>query len=72
MRIKYLIPVLPVLMMLAMDMLTGKPGLTSDLMDDIRPNILFIMSDDHGYQAIGSYGSVINQTPFAHQAGQAY
>ena len=28
-----------------------------------RPNILFIMSDDHGKQAIGSYGSVINKTP---------
>jgi arylsulfatase A-like enzyme len=28
-----------------------------------RPNILFIMSDDHGKQAIGSYGSAINQTP---------
>ena len=28
-----------------------------------RPNILFIMSDDHGYQAISSYGSKINQTP---------
>ena len=24
---------------------------------DRRPNILFIMSDDHGKQAIGSYGS---------------
>ncbi|MCA9176396.1 MAG: sulfatase-like hydrolase/transferase [Planctomycetales bacterium] len=28
-----------------------------------RPNILFIMSDDHGYQAIGAYGSRVNQTP---------
>jgi arylsulfatase A-like enzyme len=28
-----------------------------------RPNILFIMSDDHGRQAMGSYGSVINETP---------
>src|SRR4051812_27029050 len=27
-----------------------------------RPNILFIMSDDHGYQAISSYGSRINRT----------
>jgi arylsulfatase A-like enzyme len=63
MRIKYLIPVLPVLMMLAMDMLAGKPGLISGLKDASRPNIIFIMSDDHGYQAIGSYGSVINQTP---------
>lgn len=28
-----------------------------------RPNILFIMSDDHAYQAISAYGSRINQTP---------
>jgi arylsulfatase A-like enzyme len=27
------------------------------------PNILFIMSDDHGSQAISCYGSRINQTP---------
>jgi arylsulfatase A-like enzyme len=30
---------------------------------DARPNILFIMSDDHGYQAIGAYGSRVNKTP---------
>ncbi len=28
-----------------------------------RPNILFIMSDDHGYQALSCYGSNRNQTP---------
>jgi arylsulfatase A-like enzyme len=28
-----------------------------------RPNILFIMSDDHAAHAIGSYGSRINSTP---------
>jgi arylsulfatase A-like enzyme len=28
-----------------------------------RPNILFIMSDDHAYQAMGCYGSKINATP---------
>jgi arylsulfatase A-like enzyme/lysophospholipase L1-like esterase len=28
-----------------------------------RPNILFIFSDDHAVQAIGAYGSKINQTP---------
>ncbi|MEM9586056.1 MAG: sulfatase-like hydrolase/transferase [Planctomycetota bacterium] len=28
-----------------------------------RPNILFIFSDDHATQAIGAYGSTINQTP---------
>jgi arylsulfatase A-like enzyme len=28
-----------------------------------RPNILFVFADDHAYQAIGAYGSVINETP---------
>lgn len=28
-----------------------------------RPNILFIMSDDHAYQAISAYGSNRNKTP---------
>src|ERR1035437_5407471 len=28
-----------------------------------RPNILFIMSDDHAAQAISAYGSRVNQTP---------
>jgi arylsulfatase A-like enzyme len=28
-----------------------------------RPNILFIFSDDHAYQAISAYGSQINNTP---------
>jgi arylsulfatase A-like enzyme len=28
-----------------------------------RPNIIFIMSDDHAYQAISAYGYGINQTP---------
>ncbi len=30
---------------------------------DERPNILFIMSDDHAYQALSCYGSYRNQTP---------
>ena len=30
---------------------------------DERPNILFIMSDDHAYQAISSYGYNLNNTP---------
>jgi arylsulfatase A-like enzyme len=34
-----------------------------DLAESARPNILFIMSDDHGAQAIGAYGSVLNETP---------
>lgn len=28
-----------------------------------RPNIIFIFSDDHGAQAIGAYGSKVNETP---------
>ncbi len=28
-----------------------------------RPNIIFIMSDDHAYQAISAYGYGLNQTP---------
>ncbi len=28
-----------------------------------KPNILFILSDDHACQAIGAYGSIVNQTP---------
>lgn len=30
---------------------------------DSRPNIIFIMSDDHGYQAISAYGGSLNHTP---------
>src|SRR5436309_3007836 len=28
-----------------------------------RPNIIYIMSDDHGYQAISAYGFGLNHTP---------
>ena len=28
-----------------------------------RPNIIFIMTDDHAAHAIGAYGSRVNQTP---------
>jgi arylsulfatase A-like enzyme len=34
------------------------PAATAD-----RPNIIFIMSDDHAAHAIGAYGSRVNQTP---------
>ena len=30
---------------------------------DGRPNIIFIMSDDHAAHAIGAYGSKVNKTP---------
>ncbi len=31
--------------------------------DNQRPNIIYIMSDDHGYQAISAYGYGLNKTP---------
>ncbi|MEN2282097.1 sulfatase [Algoriphagus sp. SE2] len=31
--------------------------------DETPPNILFIMSDDHAYQAISAYGTGLNETP---------
>ncbi len=36
-----------------------------------RPNILFIMTDDHAAHAVGAYGSVINQTPHLDRLGAA-
>ncbi len=39
-------------------LLTALPSLAAE-----RPNILFIMTDDHAAHAIGAYGSRINQTP---------
>ncbi len=35
----------------------------TEIVSPPRPNIVFIMSDDHAFQAIGAYGSVINKTP---------
>src|SRR6056297_2997473 len=32
-------------------------------MSDQRPNIIYIMSDDHASHAISHYGSMINETP---------
>lgn len=43
---------------LALAALVVVPALDAD-----RPNILFIMSDDHAAHAIGAYGSRVNQTP---------
>lgn len=37
--------------------------LNSPVVAGERPNVLFIFSDDHAPQAIGAYGSKINQTP---------
>lgn len=32
-------------------------------MNSRRPNIVMILTDDHGSQSISAYGSVINSTP---------
>jgi arylsulfatase A-like enzyme len=37
---------------------------------ETRPNILYIMSDDHAAHAIGAYGSKINQTPNIDRIGK--
>lgn len=34
-----------------------------------RPNILFIMTDDHSAQAISAYGSRVNKTPYLDRLG---
>ena len=38
-----------------------RPNETGD--DETPPNIIFIMSDDHAYQAISAYGYGLNKTP---------
>lgn len=32
-------------------------------MENSRPKIMFIMSDDHAYQAISAYGHGLNEPP---------
>jgi len=39
------------------------PSLLPSQTQSKRPNILFIMTDDHAFQALSCYGSRINQTP---------
>ena len=34
------------------------------------PNIVFIMSDDHAYQAISAYGQGLNNTPHIDRIAQ--
>jgi arylsulfatase A-like enzyme len=38
-------------------------GLSSVMYSQQRPNIVFILSDDHAYQAISAYGYGLNHTP---------
>ena len=49
---------LGVLLALLAAVVVGPTPTTAD-----RPNIIFIMSDDHAAHAIGAYGSRVNQTP---------
>jgi arylsulfatase A-like enzyme len=39
------------------------PAASTGEMPAARPNIVFVFTDDHAAQAIGAYGSVINETP---------
>jgi arylsulfatase A-like enzyme len=38
-------------------------GFSSKMYSQQRPNIVFILSDDHAYQAISAYGHGLNHTP---------
>lgn len=42
---------------------TGMIGCSPKMEEAQRPNILFIMSDDHAYQAISAYSNELMQTP---------
>ena len=46
--------------LLALSLIQVIPGFAKETK---RPNILYIMSDDHGYQAISAYGYGLNKTP---------
>ncbi len=39
------------------------PACSNQAPKQVRPNIIFIMSDDHAYQAISAYGYGMNETP---------
>jgi len=39
------------------------PSCQNPVPKQVHPNILFIMSDDHAYQAISAYGHGLNKTP---------
>jgi len=39
------------------------PACTKQAPKQTRPNIIYIMSDDHAYQAISAYGHGLNKTP---------
>jgi arylsulfatase A-like enzyme len=39
------------------------PSVSGQTPQNQRPNIIYIMSDDHGYQAVSAYGYGLNKTP---------
>lgn len=49
--------------LLGLGVLAARPILAATNASPARPNILFIMSDDHAAHAVSAYGSRINQTP---------
>jgi arylsulfatase A-like enzyme len=53
------------LLVLGLLLSCSKQGVSKDdiRQENQKPNILFIMSDDHAYQAISAYGSELLQTP---------
>lgn len=57
---RILIPVLSVIISL---LFVFQSCTTKAQFVDTRPNIVFIMSDDHAYQAISAYGDSLNHTP---------
>jgi arylsulfatase A-like enzyme len=52
--------VMPGALVVAMGVLASVPAQTQR---SSRPNIIFIMTDDHAAHAIGAYGSRVNKTP---------
>ena len=53
--------ILPILALLLLSSLAWSQTATSP--DSSRPNIIFIMSDDHAYQAISAYSNRLIETP---------
>src|SRR5687768_5012571 len=58
---KPVVSLISLLAALLLAALPGRPGRAQGVVG--RPNILFIFTDDHAYQAIGAYGSRLNRTP---------
>jgi arylsulfatase A-like enzyme len=59
------------LRLLTLCSLTLAPGILLAEPAAARPNILYIMSDDHAAHAVSAYGSKVNQTPNIDRIGRA-